>query len=507
MKTKVLEVTNEYALYLMDESKRKGFAEKISFPESTEAVAEVVRYADIEGLKLTVQGSRTGVGGGAVPEGGLVISLEKLRGCERLDRRQSGENRLDSCDDKTDSGETLFKFGAGMRLNEIDGILKKAEGGPYFLPPDPTETTASIGGAASCNSSGARTYGYGPVRSFIEGLTVVMSDGSVLNLMRGDFSAEGRTIDVPGFGRAELPSYTMPDVKNAAGYYIKDGVDLVDLFIGSEGTLGIITEVVVRPVKKPSQIWGLIAFLEEEDGGLDCTDMLREEFPPLSADLGLISMEFFDCGSLELLRMGGTNLPDSAKEAVFLEICGDTVGDIINIIRRIEFCIERAGGNPSDAFVAGGERMFREFKEVRHRTPVMVNEIISSIKKTVPSVTKLGSDMAVPASIFRRTAEMYRTGLEAEGLDYVIFGHVGNCHLHCNILSRNEDEYRRGKELFAVWAGKVSSSGGSVSAEHGVGKIKKDFLLKMYGEEGVGEMKRLKNFLDPKGILGRGNIF
>lgn len=508
MKTKIIEVTNEYELYLMDESKRKGFAEKISFPESTEAVAELVRFADKEGLNVTVQGSRTGVGGGAVPEGGLVMSLERLRGCERLNRKPVGKDNLNGpCDNVTDERDALFRFGAGMRLDEIADVLKKAEGGPFFLPPDPTETTASIGGAVSCNSSGARTYGYGPVRNYVEGLTVVMSDGSVLEIMRGDCEAEGRRMEVPRIGTVDLPSYIMPDVKNAGGYYVKDGADLVDLFIGGEGTLGIITEVIVRAVRKPTHIWGLIAFFDEEDSGLDMTDDLREVFSPLSPEKGLISMEFFDRGSLALLRQGGVMMPDSAAEAVFLEVCGDSVSDIINKVRKIESCIIRAGGNPDDAFVAGGERMFRDFKEVRHKTPVMVNEIISSIKKKAPAITKLGSDMSVPATVFRKTVDMYKDDLRAAGLDFVIFGHIGNCHLHCNILSRNEEEYKKGKEIFGRWAEAVSSYGGSVCAEHGAGKLKKDFLIRMYGEEGIEEMKKLKHCLDPKGILGKGNIF
>ena len=89
----------------------------------------------------------------------------------------------------------------------------------------------------------------------------------------------------------------------------------------------------------------------------------------------------------------------------------------------------------------------------------------------------------------------------------MIFGHIGNDHLHVNVISRNEEEYLRGKEIYEGWARRVSELGGSVSAEHGVGKLKREFLRIMYGEKSIGEMRKLKKVFDPKGILGRDNIF
>lgn len=102
---------------------------------------------------------------------------------------------------------------------------------------------------------------------------------------------------------------------------------------------------------------------------------------------------------------------------------------------------------------------------------------------------------------------MYREGLAQAGLEYVIFGHIGNNHVHVNILPRNMDEYEQGKALYLAWAKQVVAMGGSVSAEHGIGKIKTGFLNVMYGSDGIMKMKRLKELFDSDNLLNPGNLF
>lgn len=500
-------LTSEYELFLRDESKRTGFADLICFPADTGEVSEAMRYCAKRSIPLTIQGSRTGLGAGAVPEGGLVMSLEKLR---KLELVRETEHPV-VCETGTSDGlrPPVIRAGAGVPLSEIDEMLRRETEGKYFLPPDPTERSASAGGAASCNSSGARTYGYGPMRSYITGLTVVLADGEILKIRRGDCVSENGFIRFGAGSRSyeiKLPEYRMPDVKCASGYYIKEETDLTDLFIGAEGTLGIITEVEFRTEKTPEYIWGLIAFFDEE-GGLGYARSLRKRFPKLNPARGLISIEFFDGGSLELLRTKGVNIPEGAKEAVFTETVSETREGAVGLIRQLEEEIIKAGGNPDLAWAAISHRSFREFKEVRHKTPEAVNEKVAEMKRKEASITKLGSDMSVPEEVFGETVKMYRHDLSAAGLDYVIFGHIGNCHLHCNIISRSAEEYAKGKEIYLRWADYVGRDGGSISAEHGVGKLKRDFLVKMYGEKAVEEMREVRRALDPEGLLGRGNIF
>ena len=133
--------------------------------------------------------------------------------------------------------------------------------------------------------------------------------------------------------------------------------------------------------------------------------------------------------------------------------------------------------------------------------------LIDERRREEPSITKLGSDMSVPDDRLRDVISLYRSTLAQEGLESAAWGHIGNNHLHVNVLPRNAEEYARGKALFARWAKDVAAMGGAVSAEHGVGKLKRDFLTTMYGSEHVSEMARLKLAFDPACQLGRGNLF
>ncbi|MBR2576055.1 MAG: FAD-binding oxidoreductase [Firmicutes bacterium] len=500
MDAKILPFTSEYELHLMDESKKTGHAESIAFPKTAEEAAEILRYCNDLAMPVTVQGSRTGVGGGAVPLGGMIMNLEKMKGLK------SGKD-----------GETVIA-GAAVPLEEISRFVRRQSGDSLFLPPDPTETTASAGGVVCCNSSGARTFGYGAMRNFVRRITVVTADGKILDIERGRFFAKGRRFDVslpakngaPFCLELTLPSYNVPAVKNAAGYWIREDMDLIDLFIGAEGTLGVITEAEFDLAEKPPMIWGLIAFFGEEDQGVAFSESLKN-----TPGHGCISIEYFDRGSLDLLQdkqreMKGTlswHVPEGFSEAVFLEVTAASKEEMLQRIGRIETEIRRAGGDPDDAWIAGSSRSFQSFKELRHATPESVNARIAENKKSHPGITKLGSDMSVPEGRLPETLKMYREDLRNAGLVFVIFGHIGNSHLHVNVISRNEEEYARGKQIYAGWAKAVSEMGGSVSAEHGVGKLKREFLQIMYGENGVREMRELKKVLDPKGILGRDNIF
>lgn len=133
--------------------------------------------------------------------------------------------------------------------------------------------------------------------------------------------------------------------------------------------------------------------------------------------------------------------------------------------------------------------------------------LIDERRRTNPAITKLGSDMSVPDERLHDVIELYRTTLAEAGLQSAAWGHIGNNHLHVNVLPRGDADFAAGKELFCSWAAEVTRMGGAVSAEHGVGKIKRGFLETMYGPEHVREMARLKRELDPAGQLGRGNLF
>src|SRR6266404_6166289 len=204
-----------------------GFADRVVFAETAEEVAEVLRDATHNQTSVTISGAGTGTVAGRVPFGGVVLATDKLNRIKQIvhDDRDKGGHAV------AQSGVILGDF---QRAVESEGLL---------YPPDPTELSCFLGGNVATNASGARTFKYGPTRNYVERLQIVLATGEVIGIRRGQLRADQNSlIRIPfpsgRFIEARLPSYQMPRVrKHASGYYSEPGMDLIDLFIGSEGTL------------------------------------------------------------------------------------------------------------------------------------------------------------------------------------------------------------------------------------------------------------------------------
>ncbi len=485
----------EHADYLTDESRCVGAAGTISFPKTGAEVAEVL--SKVRG-GVTVQGARTGIVAGAVPSGGHVLNLRGMNGI--------GPVRVDSS-----TGKAWITVQPGALLLDI---CKAVEPEGFFFPPDPTESSASIGGMAATNASGARSYLYGPAREWISALSVVLADGDVLPIRRGETFADGRKFSLTTQkGRVIegiLPGYGIPGVKSAAGYYAADGMDIIDLFIGMEGTLGVITELELRLAKKPALAGGITIFLPSEEAAICLVGMARD------SSIKPAAVEYFNPSALNLLRCikarnpsfaGVPELPARFNTAIYLEFHKENEDELDECIMFVSDALAKLGVSDDDTWFATGSKEMERAKAFRHAVPEAVNLLVAERKKSCPSLTKLGTDMSVPDSCLEAVMAMYNTGLLESGLESVIFGHIGNNHLHVNILPACMEDYKRGRELYMLWAERVVEMGGSVSAEHGIGKIKTAFLQLMYGREGVGEMLAVKRLLDPDMRLNPGTLF
>ena len=521
----ILPLSAEYEAYLRDESRSSGTADSISFPRDEEeirSVLQALRAAAPQGgvlAPVTVQGARTGLAAGAVPAGGHVMNLARAN--RYLGLRQD------------DAGTYYLRAQPGVILSElrrhlanktlpVDGwdaeslaALERLYAGPeQFFPTDPTEASACLGGMAACNASGARSYRYGPMRGHVSALRVVLADGDVIAVRRGECRAEGRhlalTTEAGRTLELDLPTYTMPCTKNASGYFIEDDMDAIDLFIGSDGTLGIISELEIILTAVPAVAWGVSCFFADEQAALDFTVAARPELPRAAA------FEYFDAKALDILRVQRKNstafasLPelDAAWACcVYVELEADDEATALNDLALLGKLLRDHGGSDRATWVARTDTDRETQRFFRHAVPESVNMLIDERRKTDPAITKLGSDMSVPNERLHEVMDLYRTTLAEAGLDSAAWGHIGNNHLHVNVLPRNAQDYAAGKELFVRWARAVTDMGGAVSAEHGVGKLKRDFLTVMYGPEHIAQMAALKRQLDPYCQLGRGNLF
>ena len=514
----ILPIGEEYIDYLHDESRKTGRADSISFPRNEGELRQILALMNERGVPVTVQGGRTGLAAGAVPQGGHIINLSRMDQVLAL-REEDGRFRI--------------TVQPGLRLNELRRHLELkrpeiarpdaesaaaltafAAAPEQFFSPDPTETTAALGGMAACNSSGARTYLYGPTRPHILGLRLALADGDLLELRRGQCFAKGRRLSLTTEGGRrlgiDLPGYTMPRCKNAAGFFAADDMDAIDLIIGSDGTLGVICQLELSLLPKPPCICGMTCFFPSEGQVLGMVESARRQVERVAA------IEYFDHGVMEMLARRQTwdsslddipPLPKGLSNAVYFELHCEDRAQVMAGIREISRLMEEHGGDSRHTWVGWNRRELQRLHAFRHTVPESSNLVIDRRKRDYPALSKCSADMAVPDERLYDVMALYRQGLSEEKLESAIWGHIGNNHVHVSMLPRDMEEYERAQALIRRWASAVSAWGGAVSAEHGIGKSKRALLTIMYGEEQVAQMAAVKRVFDPKGVLSPGNLF
>ncbi len=444
--------------YLEDASGFRGFAEKILIPAEESELLEIVHDARSSRTPLTIAGAGSGITGGRCPEGGWLVSMEKFT--------------------KLEIQPGLAICGAGVHLVDLHSAARQTS---QFYPPDPTETLAAIGGTIACNASGSRSFKYGPTRRWIERLRVVLMDGRFLDVRRGD--------------RIEFDTPSIPQPKarkHSAGYPLAPGMDWIDLFTGSEGTLGIVTEASLKLMPAPQSILAGVVFFRSEEDALDALDAWR-------AVAGLRMLEYIDGAALDLIRTKYPEIPTPAGGAVIIEQADFAEAELDAWTDRMNLHQALADISWFGSTDADRER----FREFRHALPETVLAAVQRLK-----LMSLISDFAVPIDTHRQLLSYCRQRLSrAYTGRYVIYGHVGDGHYHINLLPANQAEFEQGQRLFVEFVQKAVEMGGTVAAEHGIGKRKREYLKYQYTEKQIEAMISVKKRLDPDWLLGRGTLF
>jgi FAD/FMN-containing dehydrogenase len=427
---------------ITDASGYPGFAEQVFSPENEEQVVEILKRASAENVPITVMGALTGVTGGGAPNGGWGLSLSKLRRLE------------------IEKGRAFVR--PGVLLREVQA---GAAASGQFYAPDPTENTSSIGGNIATNASGSRSFRYGATREHVLALRVALLDGRVIEVRRG------RPVDF------EVPAVPLPrTTKHSAGYRLAPGMDYVDLFIGNEGTLGVVTQAELQLLPAPGEILGGVVFFASQAAALDAVDRWRET-------PGLRMLEYLDGKSLKMMDV-------AHPAALMIEIEG-------------EADLDMTGTLESDSWFATSAADRERFRQFRHSLPERVN---ARIRKS--GFMKLSTDYAVPLDKNREILATYQAKLQqAVGDNFVIFGHIGDAHLHINTFSDSPEHFASAKAVTTELARDAVSLGGIVGAEHGLGKRKAHLLEIQYLPAEIEAMRAVKRRFDPNWILGQGTLF
>ncbi len=501
-----------------------GHAVAMFTPRSEQGVARLLTTS----ARVLPIGAQSSLTGGATPRGDVLLSTAHLR-----TREDIGADRL--------------RVGAGVTLADIDAHLR-ARGALY--PPRPTWQGATIGGAIATNAAGAATFKYGTTRQWIEALTVVLASGDVLDIRRGETvaSRDGwfEMVLARGTVRVPVPTYTMPDVpKVSAGYFAAPGMDLIDLFIGAEGTLGVVTDATLRVLdSRPATCLAFVTFRQREPALAFVARVRQHSEQTWLCDdpdgLDVSAIEHMDRRSLDLVREDGVaarlgitldpeaaigllialDLPAGSTSADAYAAFGSAVdGDPVplatpggmgglsrfaDMLHEYDVLGDTLVAAPGDT--AGTERLLA----LREAVPVAVNQRVGRAQRDVdPRIEKTAADVIVPFSRVGEMLALYDATLAARGLDGAIWGHISDGNVHPNVIPRSFADVVAGREAVLAFGRAAIRMGGSPLAEHGVGRsaTKQQLLRDLYGEAGIEQMRAVKQALDPKGVLASGVIF
>jgi D-lactate dehydrogenase (cytochrome) len=467
-----------------------GGPEGILLPRSEATLARWL--AEHPAQRILAQGALTSLTGGASPDHEIVVSLRRM-------------------DALAVEGLTA-RVGPGLLLATLDEALR--ERGLQY-PPAPTHDGASIGGNVSTNAAGAATFRYGTTRDWVSNLRVLLRDGRLLVLGRGEtFVRPGDTlvIEGPRPTEAPLPRHLTPPLRKiSAGYWMRDPMDLVDLFLGAEGTLGIVTGIGLRLAPRPGILCGFV-LLPSEALALALCAALREG----EAGLPTRSVEFFDRACLAFLEAHGGSLAwrghahREASAALLFELelpAGTEEGEGIEGVASL---MERFGlQDRCELALPSARTRRRELLALREALPLALSEWLLRRQRADPAIRKAGGDPIVPFAEVGRLLDGCRRVFAARGLEACVFGHLSDGNLHPNVLPRNAEELGSAWEAQLEIGALARSLGGCPLAEHGVGRspLKKELLRRFWGEEVLEGMRRLKLALDPGATLARGVLF
>ena len=472
-----------------------GHAAGVAFPNTEADVAALVAAA----ARVLPVGAQSSLTGGATPRGDVVLSTRALT--------------------RLDIGGTHVRAGAGVPLRTLQERLAAAR---LYYPPVPTFDGAFVGGTISTNAAGAATFKYGSTRAWVDAITVVLASGEILDVTRGEVTAADGAFEVESVAgavaRVPVPRYVMPDVpKLSAGYYARPDMDLIDLFVGSEGTLGVVVDATLRVVPRPRRSLALIRCGDDAQA-VAVTGALRQAAREAWAGRGpldVAAIEYMDARSLRAVdaaafTRAGVERPASGDVLLLIQLEFREDDDAAALGELDRVLVSCGVGTDPVVTAPDDDRSAARLFELRESVPAGVNAIVAAAKATAHAeIEKTAGDMIVPFERLSDSLALYRRAFESRDVDYAIWGHVSDGNLHANVVPRTMTDVVRGRDAILEMARGVIAMGGAPLAEHGVGRsaLKQRLLVELYGEDGIEQMRAVKRALDPAWKLAPGVLF
>ncbi len=472
---------NIFEGYLTDWSNIQGKAIGLCRPKNNIESAIMIRTFYNLKMPYTISAGRTNLTGSATPKEGFIISIENLNAVKPLLK-----------------GNTIVSS-TGIYLEDMRKEVLAQSNSQFYYPVDPTSRKdAMIGGTVSCNASGFTPGEQGATRYWVQGLEIIMPNGKVIKCQRGEYISKNAMFELDD-QKFEIPTYNRPNIKNASGPYTcgEGDIDFIDLIIGSEGMFGLVTECKFRLKPRPNKYLDLFIILESEYEAIKFYYFLNQvrKLDQVTA------LEYFGYNCQSYMKNRNRFFKNESDVGIYLQVplyeksIEQECSDWLEIISKSEFNIE-----DQNIYVLNDEKNWNIFFEARHSIPEL------ALKKTKElNGISIITDTIVPPENFTQFLEYTHALIKEENIEYLLFGHLGDCHLHFHLIPNKKQE----QVAISVYNKIIDTSSqlnGVYSAEHGTGRRKKIDFIKCYGYDAVDQIKYSKACVDPNMQVNRANI-
>tara|TARA_B100000676_G_scaffold308884_1_gene370870 strand:- start:904 stop:2475 length:1572 start_codon:yes stop_codon:yes gene_type:complete len=471
--------------YHRDWSNIEGFADIVARPKNTYECCLLMFLFSNAHIPITISAGKTNLTGSATPLGGVVINTELML----LPKPKININKK------------IIKVPVGEILENVRKDVLKLSNNKLYYPVDPTSRKdATVGGTILCNASGFIPGEKGATRYWVESIEMVLLNGKTINATRGQYTSKNNEFIIDN-NVVKVPTYSRPKIKNASGIFSadKNDIDFVDLIIGSEGIFGLLSGCELRLDTLSKNHIDFFIPIDNERLAIKFYHYISKFINESNYELK--ALEYFGHNSQNYMKNSDFLFDNNDQVGIYMQIpifdktVEDEAEKWIDIIND-----SKCNLNPDTILILNNSNNWDKFFEARHSIPV------NALEKTISDdAVSIITDTIVPPDNFQEFLSYTHQLIRQYDVEYLLFGHLGDCHLHFHLIHSKKDQ-DKANTIYNKIVHKSSILGGVYSAEHGTGKRKRNDFIECYGLEAVKEIKLCKESFDSLTLLNKGNI-